>query len=318
MQTAARDLAAVSLFDGEVHPAPPSRPIYTSVGLNLQEIGPGLTKHEDGYWLAPEEIATSYSADRSDFCLSLEEDSFWFAHRNRAITAAVARRPPADGPLFDVGGGNGLVTSALQKAGFSAITIEPSRAGAANAVRRGIADVICGSLPSSAILEKTAGAIGLFDVIEHVPDDVGFLRALHPYLRQGGRVYITVPAYQWLWSANDVRAGHYRRYTRRSLRRVLETAGYRLEYSTYIFWALPLPILLLRTLRAGKRPDDERSRSQHRAGGAAARRIIEACVSFEIGRIARGTSTPFGGTCLAVASVAAETGLRAGFSTSHA
>lgn len=273
--------------------------------MNLQKIAPGLTKHNDGYWLAPEDFETSYPADRSDFCLSIEEDSFWFAHRNRAITAAVTRHPPVDGPLFDVGGGNGLVTAALQKAGFPAITIEPSPAGAANAVRRGIADVICGSLPSSAILEKTAGAIGLFDVIEHVSDDVGFLRALQPYLRDGAPLYLTVPAYRWLWSANDVSAGHYRRYTRRSLQRVLESAGYRVEYSTYIFWALPLPVLLLRTLRGGKSPDDARSRSQHRAGGTSVRRILQACVSFEIGRIARGKSTPFGGTCLAVASVAA-------------
>src|SRR5688500_15344963 len=115
---------------------------YTPHPLNLQEIAPGLTQHEDGYWVAPEEIQRSYPADGNDFCLSIEEESFWFAHRNRAITAAVALHPPADGPIFDVGGGNGVVTAALHSAGFPAVTIEPNRAGAANAIRRGVPHVV--------------------------------------------------------------------------------------------------------------------------------------------------------------------------------
>src|ERR1044072_5268395 len=37
------------------------------------------------------------------------------------------------------------------------------------------------------------------NVLEHVPDDEAELRAVHPALGQGGRVFIFVPAFHWLY-----------------------------------------------------------------------------------------------------------------------
>jgi SAM-dependent methyltransferase len=272
--------------------------------LDLHQIAPGLTHHEAGYWVTPEGVRTSYPADGNDFCFGVEEQSFWFSHRNRAITAAVTHHPPVDGPIFDIGGGNGVVSAALHQAGFAAITIEPSPAGAANAVRRGVPQVVCGSLPSQAFHENTAGAIGLFDVIEHVEDDVAFLRALRPYLRRNGRLYATVPAYQWLWSVNDVSSGHYRRYTLTRLAEVLRRSGYDTEYGTYLFALLPPAIFLFRRLLGRKERSETRIRNQHRPGGTLGRRLTDAAFSFEINRIARGASVPFGASCLIVATPA--------------
>jgi SAM-dependent methyltransferase len=273
----------------------------------LRDIAPALIRDPAGYWVAPEHVATSYPADGNDNCLPVEESSFWFAHRNRAITAAVQHFPPADGPLFDVGAGNGYVSAALQQAGFPAIAIEPNRAGAANAVARNVAHVVCGGLPSAAFREGTAGGIGLFDVVEHVEHDRDFLRALRPYLRNGGRLYITTPAFPSLWSDNDKRAGHFRRYTLRTLRETVSAAGYDVDYATYFFWLLPLPILLFRTLRskAGVARDTRSSRREHALGGSAVRRIAESCFRFELGRIRRGATIPFGGSCLLIASARA-------------
>lgn len=269
--------------------------------VNIHEIAPGLTQHEAGYWVTPEEVHTSYPADGNDFCFGVEEESFWFSHRNRAITAAVTLHPPVDGPIFDIGGGNGVVSAALHKAGFSTITIEPSPAGAANAILRGVPHVVCGSLPSKAFHENTAGAIGLFDVIEHLPDDVTFLRALRPYVRRNGRLYITVPAYQWLWSMNDVRSGHYRRYTLTRLSEILRDSGYDTEYGTCIFALLPPAIFLFRRLLGSNRRSKTQIRNQHNPGGTLGRHLAEAVFSFEIRRIARGASVPFGASCLVVA-----------------
>jgi SAM-dependent methyltransferase len=270
--------------------------------MDIRELAPGLTVAPEGYWLMADGPTPSYPETGHGFCLAVEENSFWFAHRSRAITAAVRRYPPPPGPILDVGAGNGFVSAAIEQAGFPTVAVEPSRTGAQNALDRGLAHVVCGTLPSPAFRPRIAGAIGLFDVIEHIEDDVRFLSSLRPYLAEKGRLYVTVPAYQWLWSANDVRSGHFRRYTRRSLSRVLEAAGYRMEYATYIFWALPVPILLCRTVRGSATVSDARVRSQHRAGGVTFRRLIAACFSFEVGLISRGVSMPFGGSCLAVAS----------------
>jgi SAM-dependent methyltransferase len=265
----------------------------------IDDIAPGLTRDPAGYWIAPEPVTASYPTDGHDACMAFEEESFWFAHRNRTILSAVRRYPPADGPLFDVGAGNGYVAEALEQAGFPVIAIEPSHAGAANAVARHVTWVVCGGLPSSAFRHGTAGAIGLFDVIEHIEDDRSFLSPLRPYLKSGARLYITTPAFPWLWSSNDVRSGHYRRYTIETLRETLNAVGFSVEYATYIFWLLPLPILLFRALRSNN-PQPRASR-QHRLGGATFRRIAERCFAFEARRIAKGTTIPFGGSCLIVA-----------------
>lgn len=272
--------------------------------MNVLDAAPGVARDPAGYWVTPEAVETSYPSGGNDFCLTLEEESFWFRHRNRMITAAVRRHPPRGGPIFDVGAGNGYVAAALEKAGFPTIAIEPNRAGAANALRR-LPNVICGSFPSAAFRTDAAGAIGLFDVVEHIDADRQFLQSLRPYLRPGGSLYITTPAYQWLWSGEDVISGHFRRYTLKSLGRVLHDAGFRVVYETYFFWSLPLPIFLMRTLgsKSRKAPDAtfSRTRSEHALGGRALRRIAEASFAFEVRRAERGTSIPFGGSCLVVA-----------------
>src|SRR5437764_722204 len=131
--------------------------------MHIHEVAPGLTRDPAGFWVAPEEIAASYPLSGHDDCLAMEVESFWFAHRNQAIVAAVRRHPPADGPLFDIGAGNGYVSAALQQAGVTPIAFEPRRAGATNAAARHVEHVVCGGLPSSAVRTGTAGAIGLFD-----------------------------------------------------------------------------------------------------------------------------------------------------------
>lgn len=271
--------------------------------MDLYDIAPGLSLDPAGYWMTPEQVQVSYPAHGNDNCLAVEDASFWFTHRNRAIIATVRRHPPAGGPIFDVGAGNGYVSAALETAGFPTIALEPSRAGAGNAAARNVSHVVCGTLPSSAFRTSTAGAIGLFDVLEHVEADRDFLQALRRYLKPGGRLYLTTPAFPWLWSEDDVYAGHFRRYTTATLAAIVAAAGYRVEYATYIFWCLPLPIFFLRTLRTrrqGGRPQTSSLRG-HTLGGTTVRRLAGMGFGFEIGRIARGASIPFGGSCLLVA-----------------
>jgi SAM-dependent methyltransferase len=274
----------------------------------MQTIAPGLTRHPAGYWTAPEETIPSYPSDGNEFCLSIEEKSFWFSHRNQMIAAAVRRYPPAAGPIFDVGAGNGYVAAMLQRSGFPTVAIEPNESGALNSISRGLPYVVRGSLPSTAFQPKTAGAIGLFDVLEHIEHDHHFLSQQRPYLKPGGRLYLTTPAYQWLWSGHDVRSGHYRRYSIEHLNDVVSAAGYRVAYATYMFWFLPPAVYTLRTLRSSGRATapsvTSRSRSQHSAGGAILRRLAERCLAFEVRRVDRGATIPFGGSCLLVASVA--------------
>lgn len=234
----------------------------------------------DGIWVAGVERPVSYPDDGHDACLSVEDASFWFGHRNRCITAAVRRFLPVDGgPFFDVGAGNGFVARGLAEAGFEVVVVEPGRQGALNARRRKLEHVICSTTDSAGFRSGSLPAVGLFDVIEHVQDDGAFVSSIGTLLADGGLLFATVPAYRLLWSDEDVDAGHFRRYSRAGICGVLTASGFRIEFATYFFRLLPLPILMLRSLpyRLGlKRETESDSAAAARDHGVGRRRLAGA------------------------------------------
>jgi SAM-dependent methyltransferase len=95
------------------------------------------------------------------------------------------------------------------------------------------------------------------DVIEHVDEDESILREACRVLRPHGILAITTPAFQWLWSYNDVLNGHKHRYTPRELRERVERTGFRIRRLTFgFFFVFPMsaPLILLRN-RLGKKPE---------------------------------------------------------------
>ena len=83
----------------------------------------------------------------------------------------------------------------------------------------------------------------LLDVIEHVEDDISFLKRLHTssLITDQTHVIITVPAYQSLFCSHDTFLGHYRRYTNESLKAHIAEAGYFPVTCTYFFFSLLFP-----------------------------------------------------------------------------
>lgn len=272
---------------------------------NLREIAPNLERGSEGWWKSRAVSDVSYPEEGNSLCFLIEDSSFWFAHRNRCILEAMKLFPPP-GTLFDVGGGNGYVARAIQHSGLEVVLVEPGLEGVRNAVERGIREVVQATLEDAGVLAETLPAVGLFDVVEHIRDDQSFLAGIHRLLMPGGRVYVTVPAYQWLWSDEDTLAGHARRYTAGALQRVLDRAGYTVEFATYFFGFLPLPILLRRVLpyRLGvrsKKLSVDSVRSDHEPGHPLVGRILEMLSRRELSRIGRGRTVRMGGSCLAVA-----------------
>lgn len=89
--------------------------------------------------------------------------------------------------------------------------------------------------------------IFLFDVLEHIEDDAGFLKTCLFYLKPGGRIIVNVPARMELFSNYDRIMGHVRRYTMQTLRDCANSAGLSIETATY--WGLPLyPVALMRKI----------------------------------------------------------------------
>ena len=275
--------------------------------LDIQSISSGLNLGDDGIWYSEETQEISYPSDDNEACFAVEDGSFWFRHRNNCIAAVVQAFPPQDeGTIFDIGGGNGFVSLGLTRLGFDMALLEPGRMGAINAKKRGLKNIICATTETANLLQHSLPAVGLFDVIEHIEDDLSFLRSIRSLMKKDAYLYATVPAYSFLWSEEDVHAGHFRRYTLGSFSKVLESAGFHIEFSSYIFRFLPLPIFLLRTLpyRLGlsksKRDDKTVSRDHVEKGGLIAN-IMSSFLQRETGNLDKQKTMRFGGSCLVVA-----------------
>jgi len=272
---------------------------------NLREIAPNLELSRHGWWSSRNLSEVSYPEEGNALCFLVEDSSFWFEHRNHCILEAIKLFPPP-GTFFDVGGGNGCVARAIQQAGLEVVLVEPGLAGVRNALNRGIRHVVRATLEDAGVTVETLPAVGLFDVVEHISDDAGFMAGIHRLVVPGGRVYVTVPAFQWLWSGEDVLAGHWRRYTIPALRRLMENAGFTVEFATCFFGFLPLPILVRRVVpyRLGlkaKEPGENAVRSDHEIGNPLARRLMQALTRRELSRIAERRPVSMGGSCMVVA-----------------
>jgi len=273
-------------------------------GSILREIAPNLELGPEGWWSSRTVSDVSYPEEGNALCFAVEDSSFWFGHRNRCILEVMKLFPPA-GVVFDVGGGNGYVARAIQESGSEVVLVEPGLAGVRNAVRRGIRQVVRATLEDVGVLPGTIPAVGLFDVVEHIQDDSGFLTAINRLMLPGGRAYISVPAYQALWSNEDKLAGHARRYTVPSLRDVLERAGYEVEFATYFFGFLPLPVLLFRAIPfrlgiASAKISEEGVRSDHEPNPASAW-VLHKLMQRELAKISARRALSMGGSCLVVA-----------------
>ena len=270
-----------------------------------------LTQGADQIWRARDARAhaLSFPAHGHAACFAIEDASFWFAHRSACITA-VLRRHGVVGPLLDVGGGNGAVSAALERAGIETVLLEPGLTGARNAHARGLRNVVCATLEDADFADRAFDAVGLFDVIEHVDDDAALLRAAHRVLRPGGTLCVTVPAHGWLWSAEDELAGHHRRYTCGSLGATLARCGFEVAYQSYLFAPLVAPVLALRTVphRLAKRSTAtlERRAAAYHAPSPLVRRALELALAPELAAIRAGRRVPFGTSCLTLATRATE------------
>lgn len=89
----------------------------------------------------------------------------------------------------------------------------------------------------------------LLDVIEHVADDIEFLKTINKLHRISDETVflITVPAFQGLFSSHDVFLGHYRRYNNRLLCKNVRKADLNVIRMGY-FFMVPLLFRLMEVL----------------------------------------------------------------------
>jgi SAM-dependent methyltransferase len=161
----------------------------------------------------------------------IEEDHWWFVGK-RMILRALLRDLPNGSKLLDLGCGTGGV---LRDWMDRSVCVGVDRSGLALAIcaRRGFDTLARADLTRLPFRQESFDAVLLIDVIEHLDDDVAFLRSAAELVGPGARVVISVPAFQMLWSQHDVTFQHRRRYRASQLERVVRSAGLEPERITY-------------------------------------------------------------------------------------
>ena len=165
----------------------------------------------------------------------------------RTITALLGDRP-VPRRILDVGCGPGLFFDALQALGHVE-GIESDR-DAVKMAGRWKPNIFTGQLDASYRPEEPYDLILMLDVLEHLIEPERVLLHARRLLKPGGRILITVPAFNWLWTRHDDMNHHIRRYTRTSMRAILRQAGLDVTDETYLFQSLVVPKAMVRMIES--------------------------------------------------------------------
>ncbi len=187
-----------------------------------------------------------YHTTGLDTLLSAEKEHFWFISRQKRIINTFLKHLPLKSRILEIGAGTAYVANGLQHAGYALAVGELHFSGLQYAKEKGIDECYQFDLFSPPFREEF-DAIGMFDVLEHLEEDVHALQQVSKMLKPGGKLFITVPAHQWLWSRDDAIAAHKRRYSKKALVATVESAGL-LVHDMQFFFISILPLLLLRRL----------------------------------------------------------------------
>lgn len=196
-----------------------------------------------------------------DRMAELDETHWWYRARREILAALIARDIPlpAGARLLEIGCGTGHNLQMLARFGeVDGIELDPqARALASLRIGKPVGGA---SLPHlHGVPDGSYDLVAVLDVIEHVEEDLESLETMARKLRADGKILITVPAHPWMWSAHDEVNHHKRRYTARSLRKLIVSAGLKVELLSP-FNSLLFPLAAAARIAgriAGKRDSDD-------------------------------------------------------------
>ena len=255
--------------------------------------------NSQGFWTTKTTEQISYTRDGHNSIREDELNSFWFSHRQKCLIRLIDNK--LEGPVLDVGGGNGVFSKHLQSVGIDSILLEPAISGVRNAVENGVKNVVNGSLFDAGLISSSISSVVLLDVLEHIGEEENFLIELNRILKVQGKLILTVPAYQFLFSDFDKEVGHFRRYTLKQLDKKLIKAGFEVDYKSYFFSFLPVPILIGRFMINKFKSKTKRKSTGHISKSGLAGFILRILLWPELLMVKHRTSIPFGSSCLIVA-----------------
>ena len=158
--------------------------------------------------------------NNSIFLRHIENESkhWWFKARGEIIEKTIKKNVSNKLKILDFGSGSGTNIKILNK--FGTVYVyeknKQMREYLKKKFRRDKKITIINNLK-----KNNFDIILAADVIEHIKNDHLIIKTLNQILKKGGKLIITVPAFQFLYSKKDKVLRHYRRYTIYGLKKKL-------------------------------------------------------------------------------------------------
>ena len=233
----------------------------------------------------------------------LEGRMWWFAASHRNLLTLSWRQGPLDAggqPILDAGCGTGgfLAQLAARYPNRVLFGLDVDPLACRRAAAKSARPVCVGSINALPFPEGVFAAVFSIDVLCHsAVDERSAVLQFRRCLVDNGCLVVNVPAYSWMLSRHDAAVHNVRRYTTKGVRRLLESAGFRMVYTTYWNAVLfPLMVMTRKFLpnRGGKTSDVK----EHP-------RLIDllcrVATTFETTLFRRGLRLPFGSSIIAIA-----------------
>ena len=158
--------------------------------------------------------------------------------------------PKSNLNILDIGCGTGETLSFLKKyldqPDLSGVDSSP--VAVAYSKKRGHHQIFRVDAEKLPFKDNTFDYVLLLDVLEHIKDDSIALIEAKRVLKNNGKIIITVPALQFLWSEHDAQQGHFRRYVRRGIKSLAKKSKMTIEKISYFNFFLSPAIIAVRLL----------------------------------------------------------------------
>jgi ubiquinone/menaquinone biosynthesis C-methylase UbiE len=202
-----------------------------------------------------------------DLMAEVADTHWWYRARRAWLRQELGPHLARGEPAYDIGCGTGDAMATLTELGARPVVgTDLSEHVLGWVVRRDDPPTVLKSLAERLpFADRSASTLISMDVIEHLDDDVVALREYRRLLQPGGTVFLTVPAYQWIWSEHDDRAAHRRRYSRQRFVTAVRAAGFEVDRVTYFFsFLVPIAAVVRKTpLRRFFPATDEEASAMH-------------------------------------------------------
>jgi len=192
--------------------------------------------------------------------LELEKDHFWFSPRLNLLTRLLRRLLPSGKPaLIELGRGSGSFLAAAEEMADICVGVDGHFRMLEHCARRGGRPWLIHSDASRVPLERNQfDVVVALDVLEHV-EPLALLSEARRLVKRGGKLLVSVPAFDVLWSGADEAAGHRCRYRIGQIEQELDLTGWKLLGYTHYQFLLFSAVMISRRLNRNSMPKLERS-----------------------------------------------------------